>query len=521
MNGNVRKTVAGGLAALMMTAAIGSIAAGTAIADPDSTATITLQGNKNAMNGHTYTAYKIGKFTNVTIADGVANGTIEPDGDNTTALEAAVRGAGLNWGSGTEYTSAVDALARQANDADKVRNVVNAFAKTGSLAPGVKVTEDAPSDGTVEIGGLTEGWYIVTDDAGNAILMGTKITHGGQTATQFGTAAGAKTTLGTANIKAAGTDLEKTVNGVKQTSESKNVPVNYKVAISFPDSSTTNGEKATWKFTDAITGGTFTGTKVTFQIADDAEGTNAKDAGSVTVDMNGKKSFEIDLKANGFLGKPGNDGKYLILSYQGTGTETTTVNDAKSEGTDNWGTNFTPGEDRTTVYSYNLNLHKVNAVKNSEAVDGAKFNLKDTESNKWLMADGSWSESEPGEGQFTTNASGDITFQGLGEGTYEITETAAGPDFMIGTDGTVRFTVTIDDANDDGTLAAGDVTVQGDSDASVPGESVDVQVKDNPTIGHLAETGVDSMYIYTAVGVFAVALVTVGAVSTVVTRKKA
>ena len=519
MNGNVRKTVAGGLAALMMTAAIGSIAAGTAIADPTDTTTITLNGNKNVMNGHTYTAYKIGKFTNVTIADGVANGTIEPDGEYTTALEAAVRGAGLNWGTGTEYTSAVDALAR-CDNAETIRNVVNAFAKTGSLTGGTEVEETDPSDGTVEIGGLTEGWYIVTDDLGNAILMGTKITHGDQTATQFGTAAGAKTTLGTANIKAAGTDLVKTVNGVEQTSESQKVPVNYKVAISFPDSSTTNGEKATWKFTDAITGGTFTGS-VTFQIANDAEGTGATDAGVEAVDIDGQTSFEINLKDKGLLGKAANDGKYLILSYQGTGNKTTTVNDAKSEGTDNWGTNFTPGEDTTTVYSYNLNLHKVNAVKNSEAVDGAKFNLKDTESNKWLMADGTWSGSEPGEGQFTTNASGDITFSGLGEGTYEITETAAGPDFMIGTDGTVKFTVTINDANDDGTLAAGDVTVQGDTDASVPGESVDVQVKDNPTIGHLAETGVDSMYIYTAVGVFAVALVTVGAVMTVVNRRKA
>ena len=62
------KKLAAGMAAITMlaTPAIGMIAAGTAMADPTTAATITVNGD---LAGHTLTAYKIAVYGNVQITD--------------------------------------------------------------------------------------------------------------------------------------------------------------------------------------------------------------------------------------------------------------------------------------------------------------------------------------------------------------------------------------------------------------------------------------------------------------------
>jgi fimbrial isopeptide formation D2 family protein/LPXTG-motif cell wall-anchored protein len=82
------------------------------------------------------------------------------------------------------------------------------------------------------------------------------------------------------------------------------------------------------------------------------------------------------------------------------------------------------------VYSFNVNLTKVDATTTTQTLSGASFTLSTTVdgATKYVQADGSLGDTAY---TFTTDDSGNISFVGLADGTYTLTETAAPADHVL------------------------------------------------------------------------------------------
>lgn len=188
---NMRMMTATALAALL---AMG--AAPAAMADTD--ATIELDAaSGGALDGHTYTAYRIGTYGNVEKTGGkVARVDVTNDAKSRTWLAAALKSAGVDRVKGCDEAGTIAHL----TDATKTRSVARALAKAGT-----KPTEAAHVTGSGATATLSvpEGLYLVVDSDGQPIIVGTKI-DGLDLASQ---------TLGVANVKVWGVPVTLTVEG--------------------------------------------------------------------------------------------------------------------------------------------------------------------------------------------------------------------------------------------------------------------------------------------------------------------
>lgn len=440
-------------ATLIATPAVGMIAAGSAMADTADTATITLNGN---VNGHTYAAYKIADYGNVTIdktKGGENAAELTLTSTDKDKIAQAVNDAGITVADGQDP---IDAVVRNATAA-QVKKFAAKLATLGMAQTGNAVTG---ADGSAVLN-VTEGWYLITDSNGLPVLAGTQVTSNGQTATAMKNGQ----TLGTVDVKSTGLSVDKKVEGSDDGSASVGSTVEYTVDIPMPDPANV----ATLTFKDTLTGGTITDTP-----------TAAVDGTAVTVNPTvnaDKDGFTLDL--TGLLA--GNKDKTLTLTYHVKTQAKTVTNDAHLSGVDTDGNPITPdGTDTTTVKAYDFDLTKVDSVDAGTKLQGAKFKIQKRD-GAWLKqdADGAWSEAE-GEAdatEFVTNADGTTTFTGLGNGTYVVKETAAPADHYLA--GEFTFTATVKDGT---TTFSGNALVSG-----LDGDSV--QVKNNPTISGLAKTG--------------------------------
>ena len=451
-----KKIAAGLLAAatLISTPAVGMIAAGTAMADPTTAATITVNGD---LAGHTFTAYKIADYGNVQIdGDGAARLTVSST--DRDKISAAAKTAGIKVADGQDP---VDAVTRNASAAQ-----VQAFAaalanagltKTAAASGGLGATSVTLSDG------VTEGWYLVTDSKGLPVLVGTQATSGGETATRMADG----TTLGTVDIKSTSLSVDKKVDGNDNGSASVGSTIGYTVTIPMPDPA--NIKSLSYK--DTLTGGVITDTPTAA-----IDGKAVEISPQVNEDKSG---FTVDL--TGLLA--GNKDKSLVISYHVRTTAKTVTNDAQLSGTDANGNAVGPdnggGKDTTGVKAYDFDLTKVDAVDTGTKLQGAQFKIQKKD-GAWLkQTDGAWSDAanEADATVFTTDAQGRTDFTGLGNGTYTIKEVAAPADHYVA--GTFTFDATVKDGT---TTFSGNSLVSG-----LDGDSA--QVKNNPTLNGLAKTG--------------------------------
>ena len=436
-------------ATLIATPAVGMIAAGSAMADTP--ATITMSG---AVDGHTFTAYKIADYGNVTITDGKAELTLSgTDADN---IKTAVEAAGITVADGQDP---IDAVARNAT-ATQVKAFAAKLATLNLTPTGDTVTG---ADGSAVLN-VTEGWYLITDSQGLPVLAGTTVTSNGQTATQL---KGGQT-LGTVDVKSTSLSVDKKVGGLDNGSASVGDTIEYTVTIPMPDPANI----ATLTFKDTLTGGAITGTP-----------SATLDGAATTINpvmSENNSGFTLDL--TGLLA--GNKDKTLVLTYQVKTSAKTVSNDAQLSGTDTDGNNVTPdnggGEDTVEVKAYDFDLTKVDSVDTSTTLSDAKFKIRKTD-GKWLKQDaqGLWSEADGEEDatEFTTGVDGKTTFTGLGNGSYTVKETSAPEDHYLA--GEFTFTAVVKDGK---TTFSGNLLVsQADDDSA--------QVKNNPTISGLAKTG--------------------------------
>lgn len=440
-----KKIAAGILAAatLISTPAVGMIAAGTAMADPTTAATITVNGN---VSGHHFTAYKLASFGNVTITGGKAQASVASETAVKAKIAQAAQTAGITVASGQDPA---DAAAR-ANSA-QIQAFANALVKAG-------LTQTAAADGNGSAATLnvTEGWYLVTDSKGLPILVGTQIKSGDQTATAMKDG----TTLGVVNVKNTSVSVDKKVNGKDNDSVSVGSHVTYTVDVTLPAKSNVSS----YTFSDRLTGGAYDGA-VTAKV-----GSNAA---TVTPKFDqAKGSFTIDL-----TGLLGDSEQTLTLSYGARTTAKTATNNAQATGKDRNGADLTPGKDTATVKAYDFGLTKVDALSTGTKLQGAQFKIQ-KKNGAWLKQTGGAWEDAKGEDDatvFTTDAQGRTNFTGLGDGTYTVKETAAPADHYIA--GTFTFDATVKDGT---TTFSGNNLVSGTNTATV---------KNNPTVNGLAKTG--------------------------------
>lgn len=444
---SVNKIAAGVLAAttLIATPAVGMIAAGSAMASPTDTATITINGN---VSGHHFTAYKLASFGNVTIAGGKAQASVASEAAVKDKIAAAAKTAGITVASGQDPA---DAAAR-ANSA-QIQAFANALVKAGLTA-----TTQADGNGSTATLNVTEGWYLVTDSKGLPILVSTQIKSGNQTATAMKDG----TTLGVVNVKNTSVSLDKKVNGKDNDSVSVGSHVTYTVDVTLPAKSNVSS----YTFSDQLTGGAYDGA---------VTATIGSNAATVTPKFDqAKDSFTIDL-----TGLLGDSEQTLTLSYGARTTAKTATNNAQATGKDRNGNDLTPGKDTATVKAYDFDLTKVDALSTDTKLQGAQFKIQ-KKNGAWLkQTDGKWSDAK-GEADatvFTTDAQGKTNFTGLGNGTYTVKEVAAPADHYLA--GTFTFDATV---NNGTTTFSGNNLVSG-----LDGDSA--QVKNNPTVNGLAKTG--------------------------------
>lgn len=450
---SVNKLAAGVLAAttLIATPAVGMIAAGSAMASPTDTATITMNGK---VDGHHFTAYKLASFGHVTITGGKAQASVASEAAVKDKIAAAAKTAGITVANGQDPA---DAVARESSSA-KVQAFAKALAEAGLTQ--TAATEGKGSTATLNV---TEGWYLVTDSKGLPMLVGTQIKSGNQTATAMKDG----TTLGTVNIKSTSLSVDKKVNGSDNGSASVGSTVGYTVTIPMPDPANVKA----LQYKDTLTGGTITDTPTA---------TIDGKAVSISPQVDGAKgSFTVDL--TDLLA--GNKDKTLVISYHVKTMAETVTNDAQLSGTDANGKPITPdnggGKDTSKVQAYDFDLTKVDALSTGTKLQGAKFKIQKKD-GAWLkQTDGAWSDAknEADATPFTTDAQGRTNFTGLGDGTYTVKEMAAPADHYLA--GTFTFDATVKDGK---TTFSGNNLVSG-----LDGDSA--QVKNNPTVNGLAKTG--------------------------------
>lgn len=450
-----KKIAAGILAAatLISTPAVGMIAAGTAMADPTTAATITVNGD---LAGHALTAYKIADYGNVQIADGAARLTVSST--DKTKVAAAAKTAGVKVADGQDP---VDAVTRNATAA-QVKAFAAALAKSG-LAKAATVSGGLGATSVTLSDGITEGWYLVTDSKGLPVLVGTQATSNGKTATRMADG----NPLGTIDVKSTSLSVDKKVNGSNDGSASVGSTVTYTVTIPMPDPANVK----TLSYKDTLTGGVF---------ADTPTATIDGKAAAISPVVDAAKgSFTVDL--TGLLA--GNKDKTLVITYHVKTTAKTVTNNAELSGTDTDGNVIDPahggGSDTTSVKAYDFDLTKVDAVSTGTKLQGAKFKIQ-KKNGAWLkQTDGAWSDAkdEADATAFTTDAQGKTNFTGLGNGDYIVKEVAAPADHYIA--GTFTFQATVKDG---ATTFSGNGLV-----SAIDGDSA--QVKNNPTVNGLAKTG--------------------------------
>ena len=165
-------------------------------------------------------------------------------------------------------------------------------------------------------------------------------------------------------------------------------------------------------------------------------------------------TYSATVNANATVGANGND---VILEYNDPYTDT----------------DYTTDDPDTNIYTYGINVTKVDSVNASLKLNGAEFVLKDADGNElYFVSEGSGvyrlatssvvegdtvyeqgADTKLVTGGFDTDgvtALGQLILKGLKEGTYTLTETKAPEGYVM--PGDPDKTITIDDDDNDGNI---------------------------------------------------------------------
>ena len=497
----MRKTIKRlGAVLLAMAMAVSVLCTGALAAETTYSITV-----KSAVSGHTYEAYQV--FTG-TVATGEGKNKVLSDikwgsGVNSVELVEELKST-KNNPLGTDFSeknTAADIAAVVAGyDSDKIKKFATVVGKhLQTTATGTSGEFDSTNQ-TYTISGLSAGYYLVKDqdksiDANNhdaytnyimEVVQNVEVTP--------------KTSVPTVTKKIA-------ENGDKKNATTAKVGdvVNFELTGTLPDNYA-DYTKYQYEFHDTLSKGlTYNGdvkvyvkngneeveitgytvtpaknTTTTTPTADtaitvtfaDLKTAKGKDNADVTIDKGSKiiVKYSATLNENAVVGEAGNTNTVkLVYSNDPNGTSTGTTKD-----------------DKATVYTFQLNVTKVDGTNNTTKLAGAKFKLyyettegEETTTKHYAVVTTTtgenkdkitgWTTNEADGTVLITDDNGNITVKGLKEGTYYLEETEA-------PDGYNKLTapVKVDIANDSTNIHKLD---------SVEADGVDGIVSDDKAIG--------------------------------------
>lgn len=440
------------------------------------------EGGSNTLAGHSFTAYRIGGYTDVVKANGrIASFDVATADQGATKawLAAALKKAGLTAKAGCDEAGTIAGT----DDAATLRRVADALATSASkpaatvsnvTSSGIRATLDVP-----------DGYYLVTDTNKDTLpmIVGTKV--GGMDLSTG--------TLGTLTVKTRTFTLDKTlVHADGSESKTGSVRVGdtatYHIAFTMPymvgaDASVRIVDQMTGQTFKDMTGATIDGRDVTDQVGVVKAHTGgltaipAKSSGLPATTLHaGSVGFNLDR-----LATAANGGKRVVITVRATITSTADNHHIEAPtGHVAWkdlstGTVYTPDPptSRADVYTGDLKVTKTSTADRTARIPDAGFKIRDKGTGKWLSWSASgWSDAadEAHATEFRTgdadhdgkvtaaeasaSTKGDATFPGLSSGTYEIRETTAPEGFVKSNLGLPSLTATLN-------AEKGTVTYQG------------------------------------------------------------
>lgn len=440
------------------------------------------EGDSNTLAGHSFTAYRIGGYTDVVKANGrIASFDVATADQGATKawLAAALKKAGLTAKAGCDEAGTIAGT----DDAATLRRVADALATSASkpaatvsnvTSSGIRATLDVP-----------DGYYLVTDTNKDTLpmIVGTKV--GGMDLSTG--------TLGTLTVKTRTFTLDKTlVHADGSESKTGSVRVGdtatYHIAFTMPymvgaDASVRVVDQMTGQTFKDMTGATIDGRDVTDQVGVVKAHTGgltaipAKSSGLPATTLHaGSVGFNLDR-----LATAANGGKRVVITVRATITSTADNHHIEAPtGHVAWkdlstGTVYTPDPptSRADVYTGDLKVTKTSTADRTARIPDAGFKIRDKGTGKWLSWSASgWSDAadEAHATEFRTgdadhdgkvtaaeasaSTKGDATFPGLSSGTYEIRETTAPEGFVKSNLGLPSLTATLN-------AEKGTVTYQG------------------------------------------------------------
>lgn len=448
---NIRITRKGGIAALLAMATLAGGLGLAATADAAGTSTITLNAAQGkTMDGISVTAYKLGSYADpVASADGATIDAVnvkDVDADTGAWIKDALDDSKVTGDAA--YDNAGNLAKLGEGDASTQRTVAKNLA-AADTKPAATVPTTALKGTTQTLTVPSDGLYLLTfGDKGMPIIVGTTI-DGKRLTKMTGD-------LGTATLKATGTDLDKKIlskdgktsadNGTATVGSTRQFTATFQVPAQ-----NTNPKKLT--YTDTPTGMAWDGKQPVVKIDDNP-------VTGVTATKQGD-GFTIDL-----TGQIANNwGKTVTITYANTITAVKAEN--KATVTANLDGVDVTNEDTVNAPGYPFQIKKTNTA--GQTLNGAGFTIKDTATGKYLTwhpaatptddKPGTWTESGKADaGQVfsgDTNADGTVDakddaskkgiaqFQGLSAGNYEVVEETVPDGFLKA--GAATFTVSISD----------------------------------------------------------------------------
>lgn len=500
-----------GLVAVAATAAMavaGFAGASTAMAVDGNTVNVTVPGADSKLNGHAYTAYQILSGTQATSGGALGDAKWGSGINDAAFLEALKADTTI----GKYFVNVTDAK----GFAEALSNIDNFPADGANTRLVAKIAmKNKQGNGTVLAAGtstqLDKGYYLIVDS-----------TTDGQTV--YNPAVLAITSDIKIKDKTDVPTLEKKVqenkkdaiddtaygskfNDVADYNIGDEVP--FHLIGSVPDMS--QYETYTYKFTDTFDKGFdavdtsnvkvylsndkkldlegesmdkditsyFSGTNGSIQYtpATEAQGETAGTKATLTVSTKDLKkaatyskeqpqyvivSYTAKLNANAKIGLPGNVNEaYLTYSNKP---------DQSGQG-ENQPTGNTP-EDKVIVFTYGLDVTKVDSKNDKTKLKDAEFKLKNSD-NKWAtITDGKvtgWTTTENDGSVLKSDAEGNFKVTGLDDGTYTLVETKAPAGYNLPADG---FSVTLK------AITVNDQTWNGTANTALTGLAVKVDQTD-------------------------------------------